>query len=107
MSEAVKHTLGPWEVAYTDQNGQAVVMGPHTEICTCWHHCVESIRQEMEANAHLIAAAPDFSDVSRELQRLSLVIESAVRNADLPNRPDVLALINANRAAIAKAEGHS
>jgi hypothetical protein len=34
-------------------------MNDHIEIATCWHHCVEGIRQEMEANARLIAAAPE------------------------------------------------
>ena len=34
------HTAGPWRVAYNDENGQAVVSGEHTEIATCWHHCV-------------------------------------------------------------------
>lgn len=56
-------------------------------------------------DARLIAAAPDHHAVAVELHRLSLVIESAVRNADPAHRDDVVALINANRAAIAKTEG--
>lgn len=56
----VKHTPGPWEVAYLDENGQSVVKGEHTEIATCWHHCVGSIEAQMHANARLIAAAPDL-----------------------------------------------
>ena len=54
------HTAGPWRVAYNDENGQAVVSGEHTEIATCWHHCVGSIEKEMYGNAALIAAAPDL-----------------------------------------------
>lgn len=55
-----KRTPGPWEVAYQDKNGQSVVKGEHIEVATCWHHCVGSIEKEMEANARLIAAAPDL-----------------------------------------------
>ena len=56
----VTATPGPWEVAYLDHNGQRVVKGEHIEIATCWHHSVGSIEKEMEANAMLIAAAPDM-----------------------------------------------
>ena len=52
------HTPGEWRVAEDDQNGQAIVRAEHTEICTCWHHCVGSIEQQMRANARLIAGAP-------------------------------------------------
>jgi len=54
------HTPGPWEVAYLDHNGQRVVRAEHIEVCTCWHHSVGSIEKEMEANARLIAAAPEI-----------------------------------------------
>jgi len=62
----VKHTSGPWSVDQLDDNGQRVVRGEHIEIATCWHHCVGSIEKEMEANAHLIAAAPDLLDALRD-----------------------------------------
>jgi hypothetical protein len=57
---SAEFTPGPWVVAYHDSNGQAVVSGKHTEVCTCWHHSVGSIVKQMRANAHLIAAAPDL-----------------------------------------------
>ena len=57
---ATAHTEGPWHVAEDDANGQAVVSSQHTEIATCWHHCVGSIEQQMRSNALLIAAAPDL-----------------------------------------------
>jgi hypothetical protein len=53
-------TEGPWEVIEPDENGQAVVKGKHTEVATCWHHCVGSIEKQMHANARLIAAAPEL-----------------------------------------------
>ena len=60
MTDQPKWTPGDWASDYLDQNGQRVVSGQHIEICTCWHHSVGSIEKEMEANAHLIAAAPDM-----------------------------------------------
>jgi hypothetical protein len=55
-----QHTAGPWCIAYDDANGQAVISGEHTEVATCWHHCVGSLEKQMRANARLIAAAPDL-----------------------------------------------
>jgi len=99
----VSHTPGPWFIGEDDSNGQAVVRGEHTEVATCWHHCVVEIEREMRANARLIAAAPDYDASAREIDRLLLVIESAVRNADPTHHAAVLAALKANRAAIAKA----
>jgi hypothetical protein len=62
----MKHTPGPWEVAYLDKNGQAVVKAEHIEIATCWHHCVGSIEKQMQANARLIAAAPELLEALQE-----------------------------------------
>lgn len=58
---------------------------------------------EGEQLARLIAAAPDHHAVALELDRLMLVIESAVRWQDPTNHAAVLAMLKANRAAIAKA----
>ncbi len=67
-----KHTPGPWSPAYLDHAGQRVVKGEHIEICTCWHHSVMSIEKEMEANARIIAAAPDmFEALDRSLSWLA------------------------------------
>lgn len=57
------------------------------------------------ADARLIAAAPDLAEAAIEIDRLFLVIESAVRNADPRHQPVVLAALKANRAALAKAGG--
>lgn len=61
-------TPGPWAVDYLDKNGQRVVRGEHIEIATCWHHSVGSIEQEMEANARLIAAAPELLDALHDAE---------------------------------------
>jgi hypothetical protein len=68
------------------------------------HHanwCADVTHPDMR----LIAAAPDQHAVCLELDRLMLVIESAVRHSDPRNHAAVMALILANKAAIAKATG--
>ena len=88
------HTPGPWSVAYHDVNDQAVVSGQHTEIATCWHHCVVELETQMQANARLISAAPDM------LEALEGLVAS-VRGVG-PKDGKVLARAD---AAIAKARG--
>ena len=88
-----EHTPGPWKIDYLDKNGQRVVRGEHIEICTCWHHCV--IEQEMEANAHLIAAAP----------AMYAVLTRLVFAADAKLLSEKHKVIQEARDAIAKAEG--
>jgi hypothetical protein len=71
----------------------------------------EPIRTEAQANAAFIARAMNCHDellaAAREFDRLSLVIESAVRN-EHPVNPSacgrIIAAIKTGRAAIAKAE---
>ncbi len=65
------HTPGPWRVDYLDKNSQRVVSGEHIEICSCWHHSVGAIEMEMEANARLIAAAPDMLKALKEITNAS------------------------------------
>lgn len=55
-----------------------------------------------EEPAPLSAANEGLHAIARELDRLSLVIESAVRQDDPKNSPAVLALIKANQAALAE-----
>ena len=62
--------------------------------------------RRQDADARLIAAAPDLLAVAEEFDRLALVIESAVREARSPDRhAAVLAALKANHTAIAKAKG--
>ncbi len=51
MSETVKHTPGPWR-----NNGQTVFNLVGDEICTCGKY----VDWEHNANARLIAAAPEL-----------------------------------------------
>ena len=95
-----QHTLGPWAVDILDGNGQRNVRGQHFEICTCWHHSVVSIEKEMEANARLIAAAPELLEALEEF-------EAEYDKVDLAKAepPELTAAVLAARAAIAKAKG--
>lgn len=88
----IAHTKGPWMVAYLDPNGQRIVRNEFIEICTCWHHSIGLIERAMEANARLIAAAPDL------LAALLAVIDHGTTYKD-STVPDLI------RAAIAKATG--
>lgn len=93
------HTPGPWVVGKLDQNGQQIVRSEHIEICTCWHHCVVAIEEQMKANAVLIAAAPDLLT---ELERLVRALEVREETGfDFPG----IATLNGARAAIKKARG--
>jgi hypothetical protein len=58
-----------------------------------------------EADMALIAAAPDLLSAAIKLDRMALVIESAVRRANDGNYHAVLSALKAIEAAIAKAEG--
>jgi hypothetical protein len=96
MSDA-KHTPGPWFIDGHDRNGQRIVRQEHMEIATCWHHCVQSIAEEMEANARLIAAAPEL------LEALQLVVDKLGSDFELYREQQFA--IDTARAAIAKATG--
>lgn len=77
-----QHTPGPWTVAEDDINGQAIVRGRHTEIATCWHHCLGSLEIQMRANARLIAAAPELLEALEAcLARLQIVDTEAIKNS--------------------------
>jgi hypothetical protein len=97
------HTPGPWAAAYLDNNGQPVVKAEHTEVATCWHHCVESLEVQAHANARLIAAAPELLDVVVRLSRITVVGEDHTTFAS--KYPAFADLVGSARAAIAKATG--
>lgn len=113
MADKFKFTPGPWVAS---KFGFQVLTGDSwSTVCTLkdgarWEDGRPNYEPEyewqlQEVNAHLIAAAPDHHANAVEFDRLCLVIESAVRNADPSNIEAVVALIKANRAALSKAEG--
>lgn len=110
MSEP-KFTKGPWETDF-DLGATCVLGADEAMVADCAIATNPRYRQDrsekvVRANAHLIAAAPDLYAVETDLDRLSLVIESAVRNADPKRHDEIVALIRANRAALAKARGEA
>lgn len=101
------HTPGPW-IAGGGRLVRVFDAGRVDPVCGVHRRGVHTgghDPSETEANASLIAAAPDQHASGIELDRLFLVIESAVRNADPAHLPAVVAALKANRAAVAKAEG--
>ena len=79
------HTEGEWRVGNHDKAGQRIVRNEHIEICTCWHHSVGSIEKEMEANARLIAAAPDMLDSLEGMLELWAITHPEMSDDDTPN----------------------
>jgi len=109
-------TPGPWFVAHHELTDIHVCAPDAGNVDDPWNIAVvigacgypsDPRSGSTEANARLIAAAPDLDAAAREIDRLLLVIESAVRNADPVHHEAVLAALKANRTAIAKASGAS
>ena len=62
-----KHTPGPWKArtAITDQ-GQPLVILPHDGNLVIARMCINKGETKMEANARLIAAAPELLKACKE-----------------------------------------
>ena len=102
-----KHTPGPWRPVIdsdftpgidADDIGESIVVIGPSDVSTdlgIWGRC----REEAEANAHLIAAAPDLLEA---LQTLNLVIGLTPIAG---NKDALQEACDIARAAIAKAEG--
>ena len=58
------HTPGPWEVGYSNNQAPVVTAGEH-DIAT-----VDTSRGDSEANARLIAAAPDLLKAAQNMSYL-------------------------------------
>ena len=90
MSEQ-RWTPGPWvacDVFVNSKNGDAIVSGVGKTGCD----------EELESNAHLIAAAP-------ELYQELAALQARVTDAGHEDDPDVVAMCGGARAALAKARG--
>jgi len=95
---AVTHTPGPWNVGTSAQGREVVFLNGLTERHGGLGPSQNWIDCNTEANARLIAAAPELLAVVQELE------ESAGywSEYDVP-----LGIVDRIRAAIAKAEGRS
>lgn len=98
MTQA-KHTPGPWIIEDITDDGQSVISAASKnwiDFARVWVVTDESTDKEGEANARLIAAAPELLEALKDVM-------SAV---ELGWIPDGESMFNA-RAAIAKATGAS
>lgn len=86
MSES-KHTPGPWQVQHNDSHRSWCVVSACGDGVTGWARVCQS-----EADARLIAAAPDLLEACRAIANCEFMVSRAAGEKVL--------------AAIAKAEGH-
>ncbi len=100
-----QHTPGPWRVSESD-----TVVGPSgnvvAECCGYSVQATDAAQRKQggrEANARLIAAAPDLLAALRSLFENCAMIHSQWGDND--NKKEADAAIASARAAIAKAEG--
>lgn len=61
----------------------------------------------MSAQPPMADVAAQMLEVCKQLEHLSLVIESAVRRGDPSSTDEVATLLHVNRVVIAKAEGRA
>lgn len=99
-----KHTPGPWEIKGHPDPCYRYISGPeHVALArVVWRVEEEDRSPSCEANAHLIAAAPELLDVLE----LALRAHGTMLLSDPPQDPWVSwAVEQKARAAIAKAKG--
>jgi hypothetical protein len=74
MTEAAKHTPGPWEADIEDVSEtfkHRAVIGPNGElVADCDGHRMSG--EETAANTHLIATAPDLLDLAKTFRKTVL-----------------------------------
>jgi hypothetical protein len=94
MKTDTKHNQGPWEVHYSlaNENLASVTTRNREPIAPC-------VGENAEANARLIAAAPELLACLKDL------LDNA--EIDALNEPDLELRCDAARAAILKAEGNA
>lgn len=93
-----KHTPGPWTLASCSHGGLILRRGDAIGRDT---HIQSSLQVLPEADAHLIAAAPDLLEALKAmLSEYGDVGDESILEEDEPNHPVIVA-----HRAIAKAEG--
>jgi len=89
----MKHTPGPWDWMAVGANASGghhlyIIDAANRKICACWGKA-----EEKEANARLLAAAPDLLEALQEIVRPTKILGGSA--------------LDKARAAIAKAEGQT
>ena len=87
MNEQARHTPGPWEILRRvdddDLPSVAQADGPVIAHVTCWTSKGKSDPETIEANANLIAAAPELLDACKgALHDLALAFVTVDGDAD-------------------------
>jgi hypothetical protein len=100
-----QHTPGPWTLEVGDHTHRYSLVKDANERTVHYKYGVgKSSEADLdEANARLIAASPAMFDALREIDRLSLVIDSAVRHSEgagHSNAEAVKAALKTARAAL-------
>ena len=106
-----RFTPGEWEVGVHPGAPNAgyivkpVLFGSRVHVfpeCEGGHVALKS-----KDDANLIAASKELFAVAAEFDRLSLVVESSVRNWDQAHHSEILSLIKNSRAALFKSLGET
>ncbi len=110
-----EHTPGPWRVDRSDWGQPQFINAGDTPLVALWGYVSE--KTTVEANARLIAAAPEMLEALKASNRTLIaerdVIYDSITNsageitdpAEGKGLAEYNALIDANRAAIARATG--
>ena len=109
------HTPGPWEIKLSrDDEGTLCHIGTPDKIARCGQHVCQingwgfdyDADKEQQANARLIAAAPDMLEALEEAIKCGMVPSSSVKDGGAARHSRQVAVADMIRAAIAKATGN-
>ena len=96
MEQKAAHTPGPWNCNRSSASGYDIVCSENSPTDVCVISRRDKTTGEIDANARLIASAPDL------IEALRAVVATEIY---LPDHPQRQAAYRNARAAIAKAEG--
>lgn len=107
-----KHTPGPWGIEQTDDTNWIGFMRPHDGkveliVCTTARDFTlkDGAREQNDANARLIAAAPELLDALVEAVECGMVPISSAKDGGASTHSRQVRCADMIRAAIAKATG--
>lgn len=97
MKTKMTHTAGPWEIISLRDLGQIRIKGEGEIVAAAW--VLPTVNEE--ANARLIAAAPDLLEAAKRAMHICSVDD----DGEMATRLMILNAAGMLRAAIEKAEG--
>ena len=100
----MSHTKGKWEVGGKNGHGERIIRGEHLEICTCWHHCITSLEEEMDANAHRIVHCVNVHDELLSWARIGLGYSRMLQDMSIDFDEEESKLLDNYEQAIKHAE---